>query len=325
MDADIAFKVLFRTRPQDLLGLTGDQGARVLSTGVPEVQQRARRPDFVLKLRRRGQVYLRHLEFQDRLRRGLVERTFAQNCMLLLQYRVPVVTTVILLEPPAPKPGLAYRVVLAGREMNVWHFEVVCLWEVDARRLLQGAPGALPLVAVAKDGDLGAMRKAATRIRAEVPEEQRADLLSTLYVLGERRYTRDALLRVLGREEMMQSSLFREMAQEMAEKSRAEGRTEGLLKGLLKGRTEGRTEGLRATREVCVAMVKMYHSSLAPRALAEIERCTDLKRLTAWSVGASKTNDEEFSRLLGLTPNRTAARAKAAPPRRSARVTRKNR
>ena len=127
MDADIAFKVLFRTRPKDLLGLTGDQGARVLSTRVPEVQQRARRPDFVLKLRRRGQVYLRHLEFQDHLRRGLVERTFAQNCMLSMQYRVPVVTTVILLQPPAPKRGLAYRVVLAGREMNVWHFEVVCL------------------------------------------------------------------------------------------------------------------------------------------------------------------------------------------------------
>ena len=31
MDADIAFKVLFRTRPKDLLGLTGDQGARVLA------------------------------------------------------------------------------------------------------------------------------------------------------------------------------------------------------------------------------------------------------------------------------------------------------
>jgi hypothetical protein len=30
-----------------------------------------RRPDFVLTLRRRGQVYLRHLEFQDHLRRAL--------------------------------------------------------------------------------------------------------------------------------------------------------------------------------------------------------------------------------------------------------------
>jgi hypothetical protein len=60
MDADIAFKVLFRTRLRDLLGLTGDQGARVPGTRVPEVQQRARRPDFVLKLRRRGQAYLRY-------------------------------------------------------------------------------------------------------------------------------------------------------------------------------------------------------------------------------------------------------------------------
>ena len=66
----------------------------------------------------------------------------------------------------------------------------------------------------------------------------------------------------------MQSSLFREMA----EKSRAEGRTEGLVKGLVKGRTEG----LRASRDVCAAMVKMYHSSLEPLGLTQVDAAREL-------------------------------------------------
>ena len=50
-------------------------------------------------------------------------------------------------------------------------------------------------MAVAKDGDLDTVRAAARGIRAK-----------------------DALLRVVAREEMMQSRLFVEMAQEMAER-----------------------------------------------------------------------------------------------------------
>ncbi len=103
----------------------------------------------------------------------------------------------------------------------------------------------------------------------------------------------------------MQSSLFREMAEEIAEKSRVEGRTEG---------------GLLASRDLCAVLVRRYHPALASRALRNIEACTDVKRLQSWSLRAFETNDEEFSRLLGLTPKRrTAARAKAAPARRSAR------
>lgn len=117
----------------------------------------------------------------------------------------------------------------------------------------------------------------------------------------------------------MQSSFLREMAEERAQEL-AEEMAETMART---NPAEGRAEGLRATRLVCAAMVKMYHLRLAPRALPEVERCTDLKRLTACSLRAPLTSDNEFCRLLGLTPKRrTTARAKAAPDLAQDRVQR---
>ena len=72
MDADRPLKKLFQLRARDLLPVTGDSGARILSRLVPEVSAVTRRLDFVLKLRRGSQVYLRHLEFEMRCRPGLL-------------------------------------------------------------------------------------------------------------------------------------------------------------------------------------------------------------------------------------------------------------
>jgi hypothetical protein len=102
-----------------------------------------------------------------------------------------------------------------------------------------------------------------------------------------------------------------EMAERMAEKSRAEGRVEG---------------GLLVTRDLCAEAVGRYHPALASRAARGIEACMDVKQLRGWILRAPETSDEEFSRLLGLSPRRrTTARAKAGPARRAARVTRKKR
>jgi hypothetical protein len=52
VDADRALKKVFALRAAELLALTGDRGAFVVSRHVPELAAVTRRPDFVLKLRR---------------------------------------------------------------------------------------------------------------------------------------------------------------------------------------------------------------------------------------------------------------------------------
>ena len=76
MDADRPLKELFRLRPRDLLALTGDGGAVLVSTQVTELSSLSRRVDTVLRLRRGGQSYIRHLEFQMKYRKGLELRCF---------------------------------------------------------------------------------------------------------------------------------------------------------------------------------------------------------------------------------------------------------
>jgi hypothetical protein len=68
VDADRALKRLFGLRAPELLGLTGDRGARVVSRFVPEVAAVTRRLDFVMKLQLGRELYLRHLEFEMRFR-----------------------------------------------------------------------------------------------------------------------------------------------------------------------------------------------------------------------------------------------------------------
>ena len=76
MKSDIPLNEAFRIRARDLLPLTGDAGATVVSAQSVPLPQGKREVDFVLHLRRRGDEYLRHVEFQTRHRGNLALRFF---------------------------------------------------------------------------------------------------------------------------------------------------------------------------------------------------------------------------------------------------------
>ena len=117
MKTDHPLKELFRRRPGNLLALTGDAGAELESTGVVELAGVRRTVDTVLWLRRGGQRYIRHLEFEMRNRTGLAFRCFEYSTRLVARYRVPVLTTVVFVGKSAPAE-LSYREVLGGRVVH---------------------------------------------------------------------------------------------------------------------------------------------------------------------------------------------------------------
>ena len=94
MDADRALKKLFKLRATDLLPVTGDRGAEVVSRQVPELNAVTRRLDFVLTLKRGREVYLRHLEFEMKNRKGLALRVFEYAAALAAEHGLPVASTV---------------------------------------------------------------------------------------------------------------------------------------------------------------------------------------------------------------------------------------
>jgi predicted transposase YdaD len=312
VDADRPLKELFRLRPGDLLGLTGDAGAQLVSTDVLELTSLSRRVDTVLRLWRGRQSYLRHLEFQMKYEEDLELRCFEYATRLAIRFQLPVLTTVVLVKKSGPR-DLAYREVLGGRVVHERRFDVVRLWEMDPERLLRLGPGAAALVGAAEKTTLPLLKRAARKIQRETEGVVQSDLLFILQALSPRRYTARKL--AIPKETIMASSLW-------AEAVRA-GRKEGREKG----REEGRLEGaLAEARAFCAKLTREHHPEIADRVVSLIETCSDVEQLHEWGLEASRVPDPEFLRLLteqsGST-SKPAGRRRAPRPSRKAKPKRR--
>ena len=292
MDADQPLKVLFQTRPRDLLPITGDEGARVLSARVLELPAAKRSVDLVLSLKRRGARYVRHVEFQARHRADLALRCFEYATRLVARLRLPVLTTVVYLKPPAPRE-LVFRERLAGAVVHERRFEVVRLWELDAREALALGPGGAALVGLLGRTDLQVIGKASRQIRRQAPQAQHPDLLAILQSLSEGRYTARQLARVIPEEVVMKSSFY--------EKAHEKGR-------------------LDDARLLCASFIKRHHSLVAARMLPAIEACTNVARLHRWTLRAPEVSSDELLRLVRRSAiSRTSHRRAPRPARRARR------
>jgi predicted transposase YdaD len=284
MKTDIHCKLLARLRPTDLLTLTGDQDAQLLSTDVVELQDIRRTVDFVYKLQVGEEIYYRHIEFQAERDPEMNHRCFLYNTRMIAQYQAPVITTIIYLfrrrQPEAP----VFRVMVRGQEVNRWQFDCVRLWEMEAQAALaQGLPGLAVLVPLMKGATLTRIEQAARQIEATTPEARQADLLALLHAFAEGKYTVEQLERIIGKERIMESSVY----QWGRAQGQAEGRAEGEAVGLLKGQ-----------REMCREAVRKWHPRAGAKVWSAIEQCTDPEALKDVMLNASEWSLEQIKRRL---------------------------
>jgi len=290
MDADRALKKLFKLRATELLPVIGDGRAQVLSRLVPELNAVTRRPDFVLKLKRGGEVYLRHLEFEVKYRKGLALRVFEYAAALAAEYGLPVASTVIILTGPAPS-SLAHEERIAGRVVCRRRISVVRLWRMDPAAAMRLGLGGAALVGLMGRRNLRVVEAAARRIKAQSSPRQCRDLWTVLRMLSEGRYTARELERVVPKEVAMGSSLVAWVKR----RSRAEGRAEGEVV---------------TARSLCAELVKQHHPAILSVVGPAIEACADAGRLQSWALAASRVSGADLVRLVG-------AEAPAAPSRPS--------
>lgn len=262
MKADIPLKEAYRIRPRDLLPLTGDTGATVLSAQSVPLPQSKREADFVMRLRRDGEEYLRHVEFQTRHRSHLALRFFGYAAALAVRSGLPVLTTVIYVQRWAPRE-LSYRPVVGGQVSNEWRFGVVRLWELSPKELLALGPGGAALVPLSGGASLSVVAAASRRIQREAPRERQPDLLAILQAFAEGRYTARQLARVIPEEVVMASGLFE--------------------RAIEKGKAEGRAEEARQT---CLQVAQTLHPAVASRVVPVIEACSEPLRLRRWTLRA---------------------------------------
>ena len=110
---------------------------------------------------------------------------------------------------------------------------------------------------------------------------------------------KEELERIVGRQAMMESSVWRAAL--------AEGEEKGLEKGREKGREEGRAEGRRAglaegelgeDRLLCVEMLRQYHPAVLEALRSRVEACSDHARLRAWILDGPRMSDDEMTRAV---------------------------
>jgi hypothetical protein len=128
------------------------------------------------------------------------------------------------------------------------------------------------------------LAEAVRRIEQALPHERPPDAEGVLLALAGRFYTFAELARIVGRDRMIQSSLY------------VEGKAEGRVEGKAEGRAEGRLE---AERELCMALTLKHHRAVFERARLLIDACENTVRLKEWALAASDLSDAEFLKLLG--------------------------
>jgi len=304
VDADRPLKELFRLRPRDLLDIIGDAGAVLISSEVAEVQSLSRRVDSALRLRRGRERYVRHLEFEMKYRKGLELRCFEYAALLAVHFRLPILTTVVLVEKSGPRE-LAYREILGGRVVHERRFDVVRLWEMDPEKALRFGPGAAALVGPAEKTTLPLVGRAAHEIQRETKGAVQSDLLFVLQALSRRRYTAKELEGVIPKETVMASSLWAEAARE----------------GRKRGREEGRQQGAVAeARAFCIELAREHPPEIADRVVPLIDACSDVERL---HKPLRISPPEAVAYLVSQRrPARAVAGASLAPPGRRSRSSR---
>lgn len=120
--------------------------------------------------------------------------------------------------------------------------------------------------------DLPVLEQSVKQIEHALPRERRPDAENVLLALASRFYTVSKLARIVGRDRMIQSSLY------------------------VEGKAEGRLED---AREFCVALARKHHPAVFDRIESIIAACDDHARLKEWAVSASDLSDAEFLSLLG--------------------------
>jgi hypothetical protein len=305
VDADRALKKLFKLRAEDLLAVTGDREARVVARLVPELNAVTRRPDFVLKLKRGREVYLRHLEFEVKYRRGLALRVFEYAAGLAVEHRLPVASTVLILTGPAPS-SLVHQEVIGGRVVCRRRISVVRLWRMDPAEAMRLGLGGAALVGLMGRRDVRVLEAAARRIKAESSPSQGRDLWAVLRMLSEGRYTARELERVVPREVVMASSLIAYVKK----RSRAEGRAEGEIVSV---------------RSLCLELATQHHPSILPAVSPVIEACADVGCLHDWALAAPRVSDIEFQRLVDARISVARSTGKPSSSGRAPRPSRRGR
>ena len=230
---DRLLRSLWARAPDALLRLTlGDPDVSVRALLDTNVVLARKAPDGAALAEDQHGPFVGHLEYEVSPSSDLPVRVALYGLLLHQQHGLPVRSSVLVL---GDQQGVQPRLTMehGPQRLCEYNYRVLYIHDVPALTLAQSVDLA-PLTPLGQGADADAVTLARDTLRAQAPPEQRADLLAAMYILGGRRFDGAWLLRIMTREELMESVTYRAILEEGFEK----GEQRGLARGLARGHRE---------------------------------------------------------------------------------------
>jgi predicted transposase YdaD len=210
MQTDIPLKRLTSLRAHDLLPLLNIADASVVAVETLELPASATRLDNVLRLRSAGgQEYLHVVEWQGYPDTAVLWRLAGYLAWLGQRERDHAVVGTVIYLSPAADAGDTLRQTVDGRDLLIWPFPAVRLWELDALAAVeQGSIGLAVLSPLMRGATAELVEQVVVQVLDQAPLTQQADLLSILGVFAEPLIALEAFVRLVGKEKLMASDLI---------------------------------------------------------------------------------------------------------------------
>lgn len=282
-DLDITFRRLLRKLPRPILRLAfPDSWLEPFEPPAdPSLDRlRQRTGDNLFWVREGRRTVVVHFEIERDWQSTMPRRLFEYASAAVVETALPVSSIVILLKPGGRPPAGTgvHRIPGVSGDTFVFHYHVVPLWRLDARRMrgqlgLAGAP-----FCVAMHGaDEELVRELVDEVRADtgLSDEERATIMQLLYLVTAAMLGRETARRIFHMESIIQDPNIQELVREWEDK----------------GRVEGRAEEARA---LLLKVLALRSLPVTPDVRARIDGEPDVARLEAWleaAVTASAIGD----------------------------------
>jgi hypothetical protein len=281
-ELDVTFRRLLRDLPQPLLNLAFPARALAPLGPVDPSVDRTRQltTDNLLRAIEGSTEIVVHIEVERDWRPKIADRLFDYASAAVTATRLPVWSVVVLLRPGGrpPEGTGVYQVPGADGDAFVFRYQVVPLWQLDAREMqAQLGPAGAPFCAAMRGSDEAYIRElvADVQVHPGLSPRDRRSTIQLLFIVSAVILGSETARRIFHVESIIQDPNVQALIREWEDKGRTEGHAEG--------RTEGRAEEARSML-LKVLGVRSLPISLDVRARIDSE--ADLARLESWLEAA---------------------------------------
>ncbi len=270
---DNSIKGIFKEDAEELIPILLE-GARFTNVFDIEVLRPPMRTDSTYGILYQGRSAILQMEFQAGEDEDIVYRSLIYHAGLLRDYRLPIISIIVYLFKATGNRS-PLRETIGNEELLVFHFRVIEIWSLDARKYIARREISMyPLLPAMSNADaellLQAIDELVARYKYNEAKLARRLLWLSVFLYRTQMVSSQDKKKVRERLDAFEYLLEND---EFVQKQRALGFSQGEEKGKIEGKIEGRVEGeIAATRQVLQTLVKKLYPSLAVLAEQRVEQ-----------------------------------------------------